>query len=66
MYMRFGYSTQFDGGIVTAQVYRHQLDRELKLLQTTQASECHGSGHVVVCPRVLTLLEFTTNLREAL
>ena len=57
---------QCDGGTVIAQIFPHQLEWELKSQQTTRVSEYHGSGHVGVYPCVLTLLEFTTNLREVL
>ena len=40
-----------------SQIYLLQLKWELKSLQTTQVSECHGSGHVRVGSCVLTLLE---------
>ena len=48
------------------QILVSQLESELKLLLTTQVSECPGNGHVRAYPCVLTLLELTTNLREAL
>ena len=42
------------------------LEEELKSQQTTQVLECHGGGYEMVCPYVLTMLQFTTNLREGL
>ena len=52
--------------VLFAQIHQTQLEWELKPLQTTQVSECHGSGHPRVWLCVLILLQFTTNLREAL
>ena len=51
---------------VIAQIYLLHLEWKLKSLQTTQVSECFGSGYVRVYSCVLKLFEFTTNLREAL
>ena len=45
---------QPDGGYTIAQIYQPHLEWELKSLQTTQVSEFHGSGHLRVCPCVLT------------
>ena len=54
------------GHFSITQILVSQLESELKLLLTTQVSECHGNGHVRTYLCVLTLLELTTNLREAL
>ena len=54
----------FNHSYAIAQI-ESQLEWELKPLQTTRVSECHGSGHIRVCLSVLTMLQFTTNLREA-
>ena len=58
--------TYHDGATVIVQISPHRYKLELKSQQTTQLSEYHGSGHVRVCPCVLTSLEFTIDLREAL
>ena len=49
-----------------SQIYQTQSIWLLKPLQTTQVSECCGSGHIRVCSCVLVVLELTTDLREAL
>ena len=55
---------KFDGGYAIRQMHLLQLEWGLQPLQATQVSECHGGGRV--CPCVLTMLEFTTDLKEAL
>ena len=56
-------TVKIDGSYANTQIYQPHLEWELKSVQTTQVSKCHGSGHVTVC---LILLEGTINGKEAL